>query len=620
MFLRRLRGLRVQLLLWTILPLAIVLIVLSLASITRHRQAMTQLATDRDRGLALAEANRLTHEIETKTALLARVASDGRLAQGNLDGLVAGLQESYPAGLALLDAAGAQVTSSAAAWAGDPQARDLAARTAAAGQPQYEVIRLAVRATSDANVIARSILSEARCCLAGVVEGCAEAISANAKDCFGPNNGPRNDAPAAVLPNAGGEFLLLVGVPATAGRVLIAAFPTEGLSLADGGQLGELGVHAAIFVFDAAGRPIHHHPSGLAVDPALLTNLPPLPAEGVGTQRVAAGDLDLLVTYARVAPLGWTLVTAEDARAISSMGMSEVEFLPLVLLFVALTALLAISFGVVNVVRPLQELDRRAARVAWGDFDAVKQPVGVVQEIDELRSTLAQMAERIRAYQTGMRDYLAAITQAQEEERSRLAHELHDETVQAFIALKQRAQMARKALAASADPARPAGRLEELEKLIDGELVNLRRLIGDLRPIYLEDLGFVPALEMLARQTEERHRLAVRLDVAGDIVRLAPDLELAAFRIVQQALANVASHAQAQTVVVSVEFAMDGLGLTIRDDGRGFIPPEQPTDLARQGHFGLMGMHERALLYGGRLIITSAPGSGCTVSAWLPVR
>lgn len=568
MFIRRLRGLRVQLLLWTILPLAVVLIVLSLVSITRHRQAMTQLATDRDRGLTLAEANRLAHEIETKTAQLTRAAADGRLAPGNVDELAASLQDSYPAGLALLDAAGHPLAASeaAVAWPTDQATRLLAEEIAVAAQPQYQV-------TS--------------------VDGSAP--------------------------------LLLVGVPAPASRVWVAALPTESLSLADSGQLGEMGIHAAIFVFDDAGRPIHHHPTGLAVDPTLLATLPPLPAEGVGTMRVQAGSQDLLVTYARVDPPGWTLVTAEDARAIASMGVSEVEYLPLVLLFVALTALLAISFGVVNVVRPLQELDRRAARVAWGDFDAVKQPVGGVREVDELRVTLAQMADRLRAYQAGMRATLSAITQAQEEERSRLAHELHDDTVQALIALKQRAQMVRKALALAAagqaaDPARAASRLAELEGLIDGELVSLRRLIGDLRPIYLEDLGFVPALEMLAQQVGERHNLAVRLDVAGETVRLAPDLELAAYRIVQQALANVAAHAAAQSVTVRVAFAPGGLTLTVQDDGRGFTPPEQPTDLARAGHFGLMGMHERTILYGGHLNIISAPGQGCTVSAWLPVR
>ena len=169
------------------------------------------------------------------------------------------------------------------------------------------------------------------------------------------------------------------------------------------------------------------------------------------------------------------------------------------------------------------------------------------------------------------------------------------------------------------DPARASERLGELIGLIDGELVNLRRLIGDLRPIYLEDLGFVPALEMLVQQTEARYGLEVRLTVEGETVRLAPDLELAAYRIVQQALANVATHARAQHVTVRVRFADTELLVAVHDDGQGFVPPEQPADLARHGHFGLMGMRERALLYGGKLTITSAPGKGAEIVAQLPV-
>jgi signal transduction histidine kinase len=177
--------------------------------------------------------------------------------------------------------------------------------------------------------------------------------------------------------------------------------------------------------------------------------------------------------------------------------------------------------------------------------------------------------------------------------------------------------MALKALAH--DPGRAAARLQELNGLIDEEIAALRRIIGDLRPIYLEELGFVPALEMLARQTEERRGLRVHLAVQGEVVRLAHDLELAAYRIVQQALDNVATHARAANAWIEVTFAADSLILRVRDDGVGFTPPEQPADLARQGHFGLMGMRERALLYGGQLTITSAPGQGATITARLPL-
>ena len=564
--LRQLRGLRVQLLLWTILPLAVVLVILSVAGIARHRQAMTRLVEDRDRGLTLAEANRLGRDIDRRVAMLARAAAS--LDGERVAGLDAGLRDAYVGGLALLDASGQSLASTeAATWLDQPEARVLAARTAATGQPQFEL------------------------------DYAADAGSA-----------------------------LLVGAAAAGGRVLVGAIPVETLDLAEGSSMMEGEAHGGLFVFDATGRLIHHHnPAGMSADGLSLADLPPAPDTGATTANIRQGNLDLLITSARVEPPGWTLITVEDMRAMTGMGMSVVEVLPLVLLFVALVALVALSFGVIYIVRPLQELDRRAARVAWGDFDAVQQPVGGVQEMDDLRATLAHMAERIRTYQTGMRDYLSAVTQAQEAERARLAHELHDDTVQALIALKQRAQMAHKALSPATgsgqapNPERAASRLDELEKLIDQELISLRRLIGDLRPIYLEDLGFVPALEMLVKQVGERHALDVRLDVRGETVRLAPDLELAAFRIVQQALANVAAHAQAQHAVVIVAFARDGLTLSVQDDGRGFVPPDQPADLVTEGHFGLMGMRERAMLYGGHLTIDASPGKGTTITAWLPV-
>ena len=405
-------------------------------------------------------------------------------------------------------------------------------------------------------------------------------------------------------------------MPASGGKVLVGALPVEALSLAESNLLLEGQMQGAMFVLDQTGRRVHHHdPAGLAVDSAVLGSLPPA-STGSIYLRDRQGR-ELLVSYAHVEPPGWTLATVEDVHTITAMGMSTVEVLPLLLLFVAVVALLAVSFGVLSVVRPLQELDRRAARVAWGDFDAIEQPVGGVQEIDDLRITLAQMAERIRSYQSGMRDYLSAITQGQEAERTRLAHELHDVTIQGLIALKQRGQMASKAL--GHDPARAGARLQELNGLIDEEIASLRRLIGDLRPIYLEDLGFVPALEMLPRQMQDRHGLNLHLTVHRAVVRLAPDVELAAYRIVQQALANVAAHAQARNVWLDVTFTPEHLILVIRDDGRGFTPPDQPADLVHQGHFGLMGMRERVLLYGGQLTITSAPGAGATITARLPL-
>ena len=563
-FLHQLRGLRVQLLLWTILPLAAALVVLSLVSITRHRAAMTQLVEGRNRGLALGEANRLAREISSRSAVLAGAAA--RLSSGSIDELFTGasgdLLSAFPSGVALMDASGRvlDVSHVSHAWTESEEARVLAARSSTQDTPQYE----SHFATSE-------------------------------------------------------EPHLLVGVAAGQGRALVGAVPAAALGLAESGGLIQTETNGTAYVIDSTGRVLFTQGTSNVHAPQ-IADLPPVDPGQAGAARFSENNQDMLVTYARVAPLGWTLAVVEDTHAIDTMSVSVVELLPLALLFVALLALVAVSFGALNIVRPLQELDRRARRVAWGDFDAVNEPVGGVQEVDELRITLAQMAERIRTYQAGMRDYLSAVTRAQEAEAERLAHELHDDTVQALIALRQRAQMARKSIGGETpDPARASERLGELIGLIDQELVNLRRLIGDLRPIYLEDLGFVPALEMLVQQTRTRHGLAVRLQVEGETVRLAPDLELAAYRLVQQALANVAAHAQAQHVVVKVTFGDTELILSVRDDGRGFAPPEQPADLARQGHFGLMGMRERTLLYGGKLTITSAPGQGAEIAAHLPI-
>ncbi len=563
-FLRRLRGLRVQLLIWTILPLAAAMVVFSLLSITRHRAAMSQLVEDRNRGLALGEANRLAREISSRSGLLAQAVARG--APASLRALSSDalreLGQAFPSGLALVDDQGRVVEALQAAhgWTDTDALRVLAARSVTQEDAQYE-------------------------------------------SHFAANEEPH----------------VLIGIAAGQDRALIGAAPAAAFGLTESGGLIQTESNGTAFVLDNTGRvlftqgPPHVHAPQIA-------DLPAAAAGQAGAAVLTADGHEMLVTYARVAPPGWTLAVVEDVHAIDTLSLSVVELLPLALLFVALLALLALSCGAVNIVRPLQELDRRARRVAWGDFDAVNEPVGGVQEVDELRITLAQMADRIRTYQAGMRDYLSAVTRAQEAEAERLAHELHDDTVQALIALRQRAQMARKAcVATQPDPQRAGERLGELIELIDQELVNLRRLIGDLRPIYLEDLGFVPALEMLVQQVGARHALEVGLTVVGETVRLAPDVELAAYRIVQQALANVATHAHARHVMVRVQFRENELVLAVKDDGRGFLPPEQPADLARNGHFGLMGMRERALLYGGKLVVESAPGQGALITAHLPV-
>jgi signal transduction histidine kinase len=247
----------------------------------------------------------------------------------------------------------------------------------------------------------------------------------------------------------------------------------------------------------------------------------------------------------------------------------------------------------------------------------VDEPVSGVQEIEDLRRTLAGMANQIQRYQSGMRDYIAAVTTAQEQERKRLARELHDETVQTLIALGHRIELVQKAL--DKDPEQARRRLAELSRLAADAQQEVRRFSRALRPLYLEDLGFVPALEMLAQETEREHGLSVSVELEGPIRRLAPDLELTAYRIAQEGMSNVVRHAQAHTARLTILFFTNELILRIQDDGKGFNPPVNPAELAHEGHFGLMGLHERALLFGGRLEVHSKPGQGTMLEVCLPL-
>ena len=218
-----------------------------------------------------------------------------------------------------------------------------------------------------------------------------------------------------------------------------------------------------------------------------------------------------------------------------------------------------------------------------------------------------------------MRDYVSAVTAGQEAERTRLAHELHDGPVQGLIALTQRAEMAQRQV--QRDHKESALSLLEQLRLTGQQMAQeLRRLIGALRPVYLEDLGLVPALEMLVRQAAEQGAGEVRFGSPQTIERIEPLVELAAYRIVQEALNNAQQHAQAQQVTIQVACEAQMLVLSVADDGVGFVFPEKPDALTQEGHFGLIGMLERAAQLGGTLRVDTAPGHGTRILVRLPTQ
>jgi signal transduction histidine kinase len=332
-----------------------------------------------------------------------------------------------------------------------------------------------------------------------------------------------------------------------------------------------------------------------------------------GTRYVKVGDSEHVVAYSPVAPTGWALLTEESWHEVISPSLEMTQMAPLVVVPAFLLALLALWFMARQIVEPLQKLETKAAALAWGDFNAIEEPVGGISEVRHLQMELAEMARKVQAAQEGLHDYIGAITAAQEDERMRLARELHDDTIQAVIALKQRVQLANQSV--KTESGQKA--LRELENLAEETVENLRRITRALRPIYLEDLGLSTALGMLAREISQMENLEVEFMLLGEEHRLPREVELSLYRIAQEALNNVVHHAEAKQAVVSLRFNED-IRLEVRDDGIGFVVPKSPTEFAPSGHFGFLGMRERADLIGARLDVQSESGKGTRLTVTLP--
>jgi two-component system sensor histidine kinase UhpB len=225
--------------------------------------------------------------------------------------------------------------------------------------------------------------------------------------------------------------------------------------------------------------------------------------------------------------------------------------------------------------------------------------------------------EQIARYRAGVRRYVAAVTHSQEDERKRIARDLHDDTVQSLIAIGQRIELCRASLD---DPEEAREQLTDVRRMVTEVIQNIRHFSRELRPLALEDLGLVSALQLLVNDLARANSLEVDLEIDGQPQSLAPDLEVAIYRIVQEALQNVRKHAHASKVRVRAEFTDEGVAITVRDDGVGFIVPPNLTDLASRGNFGLMGIEERAQLFGGELEIHSQTGQGTELKVTLPLE
>jgi two-component system, NarL family, sensor histidine kinase UhpB len=263
--------------------------------------------------------------------------------------------------------------------------------------------------------------------------------------------------------------------------------------------------------------------------------------------------------------------------------------------------------------RPLERLIDRIEAIDPADPQAVDlTQSGRIEEIDRLSQAFARLLERIeeerrRSGQLAMR--------AQEEERRRLARDLHDEVNQALTAILLRLE----ALAQVASPEQ-APEVGELKRLVNQAMDELLNLARQLRPSALDDHGLVPAVEAQLKRFSARSGIEVRLRAAGEPNELPEVVQTAIYRVAQESLANVTRHAGATVVEVELEADAGAAELRVRDDGVGFDPGVIPRagSTAPGAGLGLSGMAERARLVGGELDVRSAPGGGTTVTLRVP--
>jgi signal transduction histidine kinase len=286
------------------------------------------------------------------------------------------------------------------------------------------------------------------------------------------------------------------------------------------------------------------------------------------------------------------------------------------------------------VTRPLEDLARAMGRLAAGSLDepvtvSRSDEIGILGRSFELmRAQLKRAAEerdrfeqqleaRVRQRTDQVRTLLGRVIHAQEEERRRLARELHDDTAQTVATVLVHVGTLRDTLSAGQERLR-----EVLDRtLAQGArtLADLRRVIADLRPTALDDLGLIPALRGYAEERLAAARVKLAFDVVGSPRRLDPPIETALFRILQEAVSNIAKHAGATTATIHFDFQPAWLVVTVADDGRGFEPHHAATDGSWAG-LGLEGMQERAELVGANLEINSRIGAGTTVRVEVPLE
>ena len=377
-----------------------------------------------------------------------------------------------------------------------------------------------------------------------------------------------------------------------------------------------------LLLVDAAGNTLAYRGQNLSQndisqDGPIRAMIQQKQAASILAESVSARQ-QLIISYAPLGISGWGLILEEPWQAVIAPATYYEAVLAVLLALGIALSMVMLSISIQRVIRPLADLSQQADQLGPGSIFRPIQESGPV-EVRALFRAFNQMVIRLAEQQSALHQYAEKALLSQEEERQRISHELHDETIQDLVGLVQRVDLCRDEM--DTDPALARRRLDELSALAEQALDDLRRISNALRPPVLQDLGLATAVQSLCDDlTQQMPAIRCNYEIHGEEGRLPPELELAIFRVIQEALSNIRRHSRGTSQVdVTLEIKEPTTVATVRDNGPSF-PVQDVQTLVREGHLGLAGMYERARLFNGEISITSIAGEGTTITLSLPVQ
>ncbi len=283
-------------------------------------------------------------------------------------------------------------------------------------------------------------------------------------------------------------------------------------------------------------------------------------------------------------------------------------------MMVALVLSLLVNLVMVHVaLRPIRDLENTAHRVWGGDLQARVPPSMVAdRDMERVGRTVNLLLDALTSDRARMRRLASLVITAQDEERSRIARELHDSTAQSLTAIVLQLSAA----ARDAQTPELSARLSDVKEMAGLALEEVRTLSHRVHPRVLDDLGLVPAVRWLARQARESADVDITVDALGETDHIPAQVASVLYRVAQEALTNAVRHASPNNIAITVRADANTATLEVADDGRGFDIAEAE---ARRPGMGLFSMRERVSLVDGRLDLSSSPGSGTRVVATIPL-